>query len=68
MGAPVVHFEILGKDPERLKTYYADLFGWEIETPLTPRGTTASFSDTPTRTVVGLEVASVLGRTGTKVM
>jgi uncharacterized protein len=33
MGAPVVHFEVLGKDPERLKSYYADLFGWDIESP-----------------------------------
>ncbi len=30
MGAPVVHFEIYGKDTERLKKFYADLFGWEI--------------------------------------
>jgi predicted enzyme related to lactoylglutathione lyase len=32
MGSPVVHFEVLGKDPERLMGYYAELFGWEIET------------------------------------
>jgi uncharacterized protein len=31
MGQPVVHFEIIGKDPERLKGYYAELFGWEID-------------------------------------
>lgn len=31
MGAPVVHFEIIGKDPERLKSYYSELFGWEID-------------------------------------
>ena len=30
MGQPVVHFEIVGKDAERLKAYYSDLFGWEI--------------------------------------
>lgn len=30
MGAPVVHFEIYGKGGERLKKFYADLFGWEI--------------------------------------
>lgn len=30
MGAPVVHFEIIGKDPDRLKNYYSELFGWEI--------------------------------------
>jgi uncharacterized protein len=31
VGQPVVHFEIVGKDPEKLKSYYADLFGWTIE-------------------------------------
>jgi uncharacterized protein len=30
MGQPVVHFEILGKDVDKLKSYYSDLFGWEI--------------------------------------
>ena len=33
MGAPVVHFEILARDPERLQSYYAELFDWEIEKP-----------------------------------
>ena len=31
MGQPVVHFEIIGKDPERLRNYYGDLFGWEFD-------------------------------------
>jgi uncharacterized protein len=31
MGQPVVHFEIIGKDADRLKGYYAALFGWEID-------------------------------------
>ena len=30
MGQPVVHFEIIGKDVEKLQSYYADLFGWEV--------------------------------------
>ncbi len=30
MGQPVVHFEIIGKDGEKLQSYYSDLFGWEI--------------------------------------
>ena len=33
MGQPVVHFEIIGNDPERLRGYYGDLFGWEFATP-----------------------------------
>ena len=32
MGQPVVHFEIMGKDGEKLQRYYAELFGWEIDT------------------------------------
>ena len=31
MGRPVVHFEVIGKDAEKLRGYYSDLFGWEIE-------------------------------------
>jgi predicted enzyme related to lactoylglutathione lyase len=30
MGQPVVHFEIIGQDGEKLRSYYSDLFGWEI--------------------------------------
>jgi predicted enzyme related to lactoylglutathione lyase len=31
MGQPVVHFEVIGKDPEKLQSYYSELFGWEID-------------------------------------
>jgi predicted enzyme related to lactoylglutathione lyase len=31
MGQPVVHFEVVGKDVERLWSYYSELFGWEID-------------------------------------
>jgi uncharacterized protein len=31
MGQPVVHFEIIGADPELLRTYYGELFGWEFD-------------------------------------
>jgi uncharacterized protein len=30
MGQPVVHFEIMGRDGTALRSYYSDLFGWEI--------------------------------------
>jgi predicted enzyme related to lactoylglutathione lyase len=33
MAQPVVHFEIIGKDPTRLRSYYGELFGWEFTTP-----------------------------------
>jgi uncharacterized protein len=31
MGQPVVHFEVTGKDGDKLKSYYSELFGWEID-------------------------------------
>ena len=30
MGQPVVHFEVMGNDAAKLRTFYADLFGWKI--------------------------------------
>jgi predicted enzyme related to lactoylglutathione lyase len=30
-GQPVVHFEIIGKDPAKLRSYYSELFGWEFD-------------------------------------
>ncbi len=32
MGQPVVHFEIIGKKPGRLRGYFGELFGWEFDT------------------------------------
>jgi predicted enzyme related to lactoylglutathione lyase len=31
MGQPVVHFEIVGKDGEKLQGYYSELFGWDVD-------------------------------------
>jgi uncharacterized protein len=31
MGQPVVHFEVMGKDGDKLRGYYSELFGWEID-------------------------------------
>jgi len=31
MGQPVVHFEVIGKDGEKLQSYYSELFGWNID-------------------------------------
>ena len=33
MGQPVVHFEIIGKDPAKLRGYFGELFGWEFDVP-----------------------------------
>jgi len=32
MAHPVVHFEIIWREPARLRDYYGDLFGWEFAT------------------------------------
>jgi uncharacterized protein len=31
MGYPVVHFEVIGKDGEKLQAYYSELFDWKID-------------------------------------
>jgi uncharacterized protein len=31
MGQPVVHFEVMGADGERLRSFYAELFDWKID-------------------------------------
>jgi predicted enzyme related to lactoylglutathione lyase len=31
MGYPVVHFEVVGPDGPKLRDYYSQLFGWEID-------------------------------------
>jgi predicted enzyme related to lactoylglutathione lyase len=38
MGRPVVHFEVIGKDPAKLRGYFAELFDWEFDTdsPVAP--------------------------------
>lgn len=32
MGQPVIHFEVVGKDAEKLRSYYSELFGWKFDT------------------------------------
>jgi uncharacterized protein len=32
LSDPVVHFEIIGKDASKLRTYYGKLFGWRFDT------------------------------------
>ena|ERR1022692_2055104 len=31
LGYPVVHFEIIGQDAPKLRSYYGDLFGWKYD-------------------------------------
>jgi predicted enzyme related to lactoylglutathione lyase len=32
MGQPVVHFEIMGTDADKLRSYYSELFAWKFDT------------------------------------
>ena len=32
MADPVVHFEIIGKNPGKLRSYFGELFGWQFDT------------------------------------
>src|SRR5438067_664131 len=43
MGQPVVHFEVIGTEPEKLRGHYGTLFGWEFDTT----GTVASSVSDP---------------------
>jgi len=36
MGAAVVHFEVIGKDPDKLREFYAEMFEWEFSDPMGP--------------------------------
>ena len=33
MGNPVVHFELLGKDGQKLRDFYTQLFDWKLTQP-----------------------------------
>ena len=40
MGQPVVHFEVMGEDADKLQSFYAELFDWKINNvPAGPEGT-----------------------------
>ena len=32
MGQPVVHFEVVGKDVEKLRSFYSEIAEWEFDT------------------------------------
>lgn len=33
MAQPVVHFEVVGQDPARLREFFSQLFGWSFAVP-----------------------------------
>jgi predicted enzyme related to lactoylglutathione lyase len=32
MGQPIVHFEVTGRDPAKLRSFYGELFDWQFDT------------------------------------
>ncbi|HTX07701.1 MAG TPA: VOC family protein [Solirubrobacteraceae bacterium] len=44
MARPVVHFEVIGRNPDQLRRYYGDLFEWTFDTP-SPVATEVSDGD-----------------------
>ncbi len=38
MAQHVIHFEIIGRHPDKLRRFYGELFGWEFDTdsPVAP--------------------------------
>ena len=31
MGNPIVHWELMSKDPAKVSTFYGNIFGWKIQ-------------------------------------
>ena len=31
MSSPLIHFEVAGKDPAKLQSFFGDLFGWRVD-------------------------------------
>lgn len=31
MSSPLIHFEIAGSDPQKLQSFFGDLFGWQVD-------------------------------------
>lgn len=58
MPNPVVHFEIIGTDPARLREYYAELFGWSYTVGDTVSGEVSEAGE------YGFVEASVAGLNG----
>jgi predicted enzyme related to lactoylglutathione lyase len=36
VGDQVVHVEVVGKDADKLRSYYSELFGWQFGAPMGP--------------------------------
>jgi predicted enzyme related to lactoylglutathione lyase len=61
LGQPVVHFEVIGKDGDKLRSYYSELFGWEFGDPIGP----TNYAVTPRDGNTNADSAGIGGGVGT---
>jgi predicted enzyme related to lactoylglutathione lyase len=61
MGQPVVHFEVVGKDGDKLRSYYSELFGWEFGDTMGP----TNYAVTPREGNTGDDGIGIGGGVGT---
>ncbi len=67
MGNPIVHVDIIGPDPERLRRFYRELFDWDAEpgAPVAPEvSDEASYSFISPGVEAGAVPAGIGGGTG----
>jgi predicted enzyme related to lactoylglutathione lyase len=62
MSQPVIHFEIMGRSPASLRTFYGNVFGWEFETQDTGNDFVGDYGlVNPTLTNGGLGIPGGIG-------
>lgn len=67
MGRPIVHVEVIGPEPERLRAFYAALFGWDAPpgAPVAPAISESSlYSFVPPAADAGPAAGGIGGGTG----
>jgi uncharacterized protein len=63
MANHVAWFEVVGRDGEKLRSFYGDVFGWKFEIPEGPEGMDYGMTD-PSETGIGGGVGTTPGGTG----
>jgi uncharacterized protein len=61
MEQPVIHFEVIGADGDKLRSYYSQLFGWEFGDPIGP----TNYAVTPRNANENGNAAGIGGGVGT---
>ena|ERR1039457_2877546 len=54
MGRPVVHFEVMGQDTDKLWSFYSELFGWKINTENPMKYGMVDYKDNEAADVAGI--------------